>query len=189
MKGMLISNYNTKQKSLIQMYLIPSLSSFFTPLVRSQDFFCCNLLQEWQLTFHSEASDSEERTFIFLGSQFCIWSAEEVLFGLCICDILYSSLSRHPTVSQCSLHYCKPSHTSLRIYEQSGVIRPCWLRNKLVWDIADHAQSQERGKKWRRNWKVVQVLWKLEDPSLLLCCICYTWIFKRDKSVCLKRPK
>lgn len=35
---MLISNYITKQKSLIQMYLISFLSSFFTPLVRSQDF-------------------------------------------------------------------------------------------------------------------------------------------------------
>lgn len=158
--------------------------------MRSQDFFCCNLLQEWQLTFHSETSDSGERTFIFLGSQFCIWSAEGSTFLVYVPVIFYIPHYQGIRLSQCSRHCCKPSHTSLRIYEESGVIRPCWFRNKLLWDTADHAQSQGWGKKWRRgNWQVVQLLWKHEDPSLLLCCICYAWISSRDKTVCLKRPK
>lgn len=165
-EGVLVSYAITKHQTLIQIYLAPALS--LTPLVGTQGFFCWNLHQEWQLRFQSETGDdSGETTSMFLDSQFCIEMLREVLFVLRISDILYSPLSRHPNVSQSSLHLncCKPYHTSLRIYGQNVVIWPWWIRNQHVWDTADPAQSRGSGKKGRRTWQVVQLLWKLQEFS------------------------
>lgn len=189
-EGVLISYAISKHQSLIQIYLASALS--LTPLMRTQGFFCWNLPQEWQLRFQSETGDSGERTSLFLGSQFCIEMLREVLFGLSISDILYSSLSRHPNISQSSLHLncCKPYHTSLRIYGQRVVIWPWCIRKQHVWDTADPAQSQGSGKRGEEpGWLYSSCENCRSSPSSLLCCICFPRVSSRDKTVCLKGPK